>query len=224
MNLFQRHIKEIIYGGSDGIVTTFAVVAGFSGAGGVGLEQYGFFAVILFGFANLLGDAASMGLGDYLSNRGERDVVLAMRQEVLSNKEELPKITKKALLQLDVPAEDTVEFLALFQKNERLWHEFLLKYHYKAPDIEEQPILSALLTFFSFILFGLIPLIPFLLFVGSIPQLFLLSLVSAALAMILLGVLRWRLGGVALWRSLGETLVVGVAAAVIAYGVGVIVG
>ena len=33
-------IKQIIYGGNDGIVTTFAVVAGFAGAGAGGIAEH----------------------------------------------------------------------------------------------------------------------------------------------------------------------------------------
>ena len=55
-------IKQIIYGGNDGIVTTFAVVAGFAGAGASGIAEIGGIAVLLFGLANLFADGAAMGL------------------------------------------------------------------------------------------------------------------------------------------------------------------
>lgn len=69
-NNIAHFLKEIMYGGMDGIVTTFAVVAGFSGAnsGNLALSSS---LVLLFGFANLFADATSMGLGNFLSVRSD---------------------------------------------------------------------------------------------------------------------------------------------------------
>ena len=62
------YIGEVVYGWIDGIVTTFAVVAGFVGAGASAtLGDIWPLAVVLFGLANLFGDGVSMGLGKYLS-------------------------------------------------------------------------------------------------------------------------------------------------------------
>ncbi|KKW40961.1 MAG: hypothetical protein UY87_C0007G0015 [Candidatus Peribacteria bacterium GW2011_GWC2_54_8] len=47
-------IRGIVYGGNDGIVTTFAVVAGTVGAG---MPRY---VVIILGLANLLADGANV--------------------------------------------------------------------------------------------------------------------------------------------------------------------
>jgi VIT1/CCC1 family predicted Fe2+/Mn2+ transporter len=52
---FRRHIADIVLGVNDGIITTFAIVAGVTGGGlpaGV---------VIILGVANLLADGLSMG-------------------------------------------------------------------------------------------------------------------------------------------------------------------
>ena len=77
---FQVNLRQIVYGGNDGIVTTFAIVAGFAGAGADGVMQIGGIAVILFGLANLFADATAMGLGEFLSSRSERDVYRATRR------------------------------------------------------------------------------------------------------------------------------------------------
>lgn len=62
-----RYLPEIVYGANDGIVTTFAVVAGVAGAAlSPGI-------VIVLGFANLFADGFSMGMSNYLSERSEED-------------------------------------------------------------------------------------------------------------------------------------------------------
>lgn len=61
------YIAEVIYGANDGIVTTFAVVAGVAGAA---LDPA---IVLILGIANLLADGFSMGMSSYLSQRSELD-------------------------------------------------------------------------------------------------------------------------------------------------------
>ena len=68
-------IKSVVLGGLDGIITTFAIVCAVSGSGQLGAK-----VVIMMGVANLVADAISMGLGDYLSERAENDYV-AKEQE-----------------------------------------------------------------------------------------------------------------------------------------------
>src|SRR3990167_9994643 len=75
---FSHYLKEIIYGGNDGIITTFAVVAGFSGASiNDNFLNLSFLTVLLFGLANLFADGLSMGLGNLLSVKAEQDVYRA---------------------------------------------------------------------------------------------------------------------------------------------------
>ncbi|MFC4358308.1 VIT1/CCC1 transporter family protein [Halobium salinum] len=66
-----RYIAEVVYGANDGIVTTFAVVAGVAGAA---LDPT---IVLVLGVANLLADGFSMGMSNYLSTRSERDYAAA---------------------------------------------------------------------------------------------------------------------------------------------------
>ena len=61
----QEYLGEFVYGGIDGSVTTFAVVAGSAGAGLPGS------VIIILGFANLIADGFSMSVGSYLSKKSE---------------------------------------------------------------------------------------------------------------------------------------------------------
>src|SRR6056297_4140350 len=81
LNRTQEFLKQIVYGGNDGIVTTFAIVAGFAGAQAEGVAQIGGLAVLVFGLANLFADAVSMGLGEFLSLRAQHDLYRARRAE-----------------------------------------------------------------------------------------------------------------------------------------------
>ena len=67
----RHYIRELIYGANDGIITTFAVVAGVAG-GGLPLR-----IVLIIGAANLLADGLSMAVGNYLSIRAHESVLEA---------------------------------------------------------------------------------------------------------------------------------------------------
>src|SRR5262245_26247533 len=59
----RHYIRDLIFGANDGIITTFAVVAGVTGGA---LSSN---AVVIVGAANLFADGLSMGVGNYLSIR-----------------------------------------------------------------------------------------------------------------------------------------------------------
>lgn len=57
----KKYLPSIVYGGSDGAVTTFAVMAGAVGAG------FDTRVIIVLGLANLFSDGFSMASADYLA-------------------------------------------------------------------------------------------------------------------------------------------------------------
>ncbi|WP_137285634.1 VIT1/CCC1 transporter family protein [Halorussus salinisoli] len=71
LNEAGGYIAEVIYGANDGIVTTFAVVAGVAGAA---LDTA---IVPILSVANLLADRFPMGTSNYLGQRSERDYQVA---------------------------------------------------------------------------------------------------------------------------------------------------
>jgi vacuolar iron transporter family protein len=64
----RHYLRDIVYGAIDGIVTTFAVVAGVTG-GALSAR-----AVLIVGIANLFADGLSMGVGNYLSIRSHESM------------------------------------------------------------------------------------------------------------------------------------------------------
>src|SRR5687767_9036109 len=67
MKRVEAYLPEIVYGSIDGIVTTFAVVAGSAGA------DLSITVVLILGMANLIADGLSMSIGSYLSKKSEQD-------------------------------------------------------------------------------------------------------------------------------------------------------
>jgi vacuolar iron transporter family protein len=68
----RHYIRDVIYGANDGIITTFAVVAGVTG-GALSAR-----AVLIVGVANLFADGLSMGVGNYLSIRSHESALEAL--------------------------------------------------------------------------------------------------------------------------------------------------
>lgn len=225
LSTLTEYLKEIVYGGNDGIVTTFAVVAGFSGAqSAVPGSPYPIVTVLLFGAANLFADGISMGLGNFISMRSEQDLYQSEKQKELRDIKKRPTFEKKRtfsiLMERGFDKRQASELTQIYSQNKDYWAEFMMKYELELPDPQnENPYLTAVATFFSFVLFGSIPLIPYVFF-KNIPNLFFVSSLFTVGALILLGILRWRVTKDPLHRAIGEILAVGAIAAVVGYFVG----
>ena len=193
----QEFLKQIIYGGNDGIVTTFAIVAGFAGASAEGVLQIGGLAVLVFGLANLFADAVSMGLGEFLSLRSQHDLYRKRRESELREIAENPDHERMELFEI-------------------------LRQRGVPPPEDDSPALSGLFTFLAFVVFGAVPLLPYFVMEPT-PQAFWWSVATTFGALSALGLLRWNATGEPIARSVGETILVGAVCAVVAYGVGLVV-
>lgn len=225
---FQTYFKEVIYGGIDGIVTTFAVVAGFSGAALTHdtTTQLSFLVVLLFGLANLFADAASMGLGSFLSVRSEKDLYWSARRQeakrIAQNPERVYEETVAILTTKEFTNEQAVVIAETYTHNTEYWLDFLMAHAQELSDPRgENPMYTGLTTFGAFMVFGAVPLLPFILHIeGSTQTVFLYSVFATVLALVALGLLKWRVIGTSLWRSVLEVVIIGSVAAVLAFIVG----
>ena len=223
-----KYLKQIVYGGNDGIVTTFAIVAGFAGASAEGTAQIGTIAVIVFGLANLLADAMSMGLGEFLSGRSHRDMHRAARTRLLAELDANPAGERAALEALlrrgGLDADGARDAAGILIRNPDFVADLIMAYDYEMTDPRSlRPARDGLSTFLAFVALGLLPLLPYLLSAPASAA-FGLSVAMTTLALFALGVLRWRATGERALRSIGETMLVGGACAAAAYGVGALVG
>ncbi|MBV8724386.1 MAG: VIT1/CCC1 transporter family protein, partial [Candidatus Eremiobacteraeota bacterium] len=67
----RRSVREIVFGVQDGILTTLGIITG------VGVAEGERSAVFISGFLALLAGALSMGVGEYLGRKAEREVIRA---------------------------------------------------------------------------------------------------------------------------------------------------
>lgn len=216
-----KYLKSIIYGGLDGTITTFAVVAGVAGA------SLSSGVLLILGFANLIGDGISMAIGDYLSTKAENDYHKSERKKEEIEVKNYPQHEKKELVEIYMKKgllrNDAVQLVRLTSKNKKVLIDTLMEEELNISKREETPLNNAFVTFFSFLLFGLIPLISYLihfLFPDLIRNTLLITILLTAISLFLLGAFKVKITGKNWLKSGIETLIIGGLAAGAAYIVG----
>jgi hypothetical protein len=71
VGIARHYIRDLVYGANDGIITTFAVVAGVAGG------SLSTVAVLVVGAANLAADGMAMGVGNLLAIRAHESALAA---------------------------------------------------------------------------------------------------------------------------------------------------
>ncbi len=216
-----QRIKSMVYGGLDGIVTTFAVVAGVAGA------SLSSGIVLIMGFANLIADGMSMAIGDYLSSKAENEYNAAERRREEWEVETYPEGERKELVELymdkGMAEEDAVRIVDIISRDKKTWVDIMMVEELGIIEEEESPLKNALVTFFSFGLFGFVPLAAYIVarFVPLFADYtFLTACILTALTLFLLGAQKVRITNRNWFASGLEMLLIGGIAAAAAYGVG----
>lgn len=215
------YLKDVVYGANDGIITTFAVVAGVAGAG---LDST---VVVLLGIANLLADGFSMAASNYLGNKSEHDYVVRERrtEEMEYHHEPEEELAEMFgfLRQKGYTKKDSETLLPLLSKNKEFWLDIMMREELGIcpPKKGGQSMRAAVATFFAFVLAGAIPLAPYILVVYG--DVFGIAIISTVVTLFGIGALRSLFTDQPWYVAGAEMLSVGGIAATIAYGVGFLV-
>jgi len=213
-------IHDIVYGAHDGIITTFAVVAGTVGADlPVGI-------IVILGMANLLADGVSMGAGSFLSIKSERDQYQRLYKEELKEIEIHPELereeVKEAFAAKGFQGEDLERAVAVLTRTPDVWAQTMMREEHGLTDASgKPPLVHAIATFLGFVLFGSIPLLPYLLGASSSQQ-FAVAIFSTIGALLAVGATRSLVTRERIVRGSLEILGIGLATAVIAFVTGVL--
>lgn len=220
---FGAFLKDAVYGANDGIITTFAVVASVVGAA---LSPA---IVILVGIANLLADAFSMAVSNYLASRSDVDFARRERvvetHEVEFKPEHETEEVREILAKKGYAGDDLEIMTRLITKNERYWIDFMMHEEIgAAPHGSIKPIKSAVITFLAFVSAGFLPIMPYLFFIESEENAFIWSMVATATTLFVVGSSR-AIFGERRWYAAGlEMLIAGGIAVTIAYFAGYFIG
>lgn len=220
-----QYIKSFVYGGLDGIVTTFAVVAGVVGA------NLSTSVVLILGVANLIADGISMAFGDYLSTKAENEYMAAERVRETWEVRNYPEGEKREMTELykerGVSAEDAKIVVEALSKHEKPWVDIMMMEELGLVENYESPAKNALVTFASFVFFGSIPVLIYLV-ARFIPffaaHVFVTACLLTGITLFILGTLKIYFTRQHWFRAGLEMLLLGGLAAAAAYLVGVLLG
>jgi VIT1/CCC1 family predicted Fe2+/Mn2+ transporter len=216
----EEYLGEFVYGGIDGCVTTFAVVAGAVGAS---LESS---IIIVLGFANLLADGFAMSLGAFLSTKSRKDNYKKYRSQEYWEVENLPELEKEEVRDIfrakGFEGEMLEKITEVITSDKDRWVEVMMKDELEMIEEKNSAFSIGLVTFISFILIGLIPLSVYVLdFTMDINlDLFLSSSILTGIGFIFIGYLKSHVNKTSALRGILETLLLGTLAAFVAYYVG----
>lgn len=218
---YDEFIPEFVYGGIDGAVTTFAVVAAAAGA------ELGAGVVLILGVSNMLADGLSMSIGSFLSTKSDLERYDNIKDQEYTETEKFPVEETQEIR--DIYAKKGFEgellenIVAHIVSQKDLWvNEMMIGEHGMIRE-EKQPRTNAVMTFTAFCLLGSIPISPYIFaFVTKtdLPNAFLIACVSTAAAFLIIGFLKGLVNQTNKIKAVIETLFLGGVAAGVAYGVG----
>lgn len=218
-HLVGKYIGDLVYGANDGIITTFAVVAGASGA------SLSSAVIIILGVANLFADGISMGASNFLGKRSEQDFARAQRQKEdweIDNLRELEvEEVRDIYKKKGFKGEDLKHAVEIITSNRKVWLDTMMKDELGIIEDVDDPKKSGIATFIAFTIAGFFPLLPY--FIPGIQNAFLISSIIGALTLFTVGALRTLITTVSFVRGGLEMLLVGSSAAAIAYVIGSLV-
>ena len=153
----SKYLGDMVFGGLDGIITTFAVVSGVAGA------QLGARVVLIMGLANLFADGFSMAIGAYLSSKSDQEYYQREREREAWEVQNFPEGERAELFEIyhrkGYSEEDTKNLVEIKTRNPELWLDTMMIEELGMLKDESKPIISALTTLIAFILAGSIPML-----------------------------------------------------------------
>jgi len=224
-------LKPVIFGGLDGILTSFAIVAGSAG-GSLTPE-----VVLVLGFSNIFADALSMGVGEFLSSKANNEWILNERQreewEMDNYREgEIQEMIEIYMTRGNMTKEDATSVINTCSKYKDFFVDLMMVQELQLlvpeSDHVKESFIEGVIMFCSFAFFGVMPLLGYVIIPFSFPHLgeeslFVTACVITGIVLFLMGCLKSRFC-VSHWIICGtETLVLGGTCAFVAYTVGYLV-
>lgn len=216
------HFDDFIYGSIDGVVTTFAIVAGVVGAS---LSPN---IILILGFANMFADGFSMAVANYQASKAQKEFIQMKRKqeewEIDNLKESEEQEIRDIYAKKGFKDEFLEEIVRMITSRRKVWVDTMMREELGLIEDAKHPLHTAFSTFIGFNVVGIIPLIPFLIFywlgINANSEAFYFSAAATGGAFFIVGLIKGLIVKKSLLRSGFFTLVIGAIAATVAYLVG----
>lgn len=223
-------LKPIIFGGLDGILTSFAIVAGAAGG------RLPPSVVLILGFSNIFADALSMGVGEFLSSKATNEWILSERGREEWELDNFPEGEIQEMVDIYISKgmspEDAESVIRTMSKYKKFFVDLMMAQELELQVPEEDHIVQSckegFVMFTAFASFGAMPLIGYVLFPLIDPDmseeaLFLSACIVTAIVLFLMGSLKSYFCTQNWFRAGTETLILGGTCATVAYMIGQLV-
>jgi len=210
-------IREVVFGAQDGLVSTFAVVAGLAAAGVAPV------VVLLGGLVSAVAGVLSMSIGTFLASRAQRQLHEAElereRREIREHPGEEVAELMAALMARGMSRTDAVEVARRVARHPDLLLATLATFELGlAPQRLGNPVRDAFVMATAFGGASMVPLLPFL--VAHVLPAFALSGGLTLLALFAVGIVKARVAGVSAIRSGLEVAALAAASGILSFGLG----
>jgi VIT1/CCC1 family predicted Fe2+/Mn2+ transporter len=213
----HNYLRDWIYGGIDGSVTTFAVVSGVAGA------ELSPWIILALGFANLFADGFSMAASNFLGTKAEHEDWHRLEEIENRHIDLAPEGEREEVRQIfqlkGFAGDDLQRMVELVTANRKRWVRTMLTEEYGLPREVRSPWIAAFSTFTAFLVCGLVPLLPYL---AAVRHTLEVSLIMTGVVFFAIGSAKSKWSTASWWRSGLTTLLVGAIAAALAYFTGVL--
>ncbi len=215
-------LRAAVLGGNDGLVSNFSLVMGIAGA------TSGQSGVLLAGVAGLLAGALSMALGEWISVKSSQELHENQMQLEMDELETNPEGEQKELALIymakGVPEEQANKMAADVMLNIDTAHEVLIREELgiNPEELKGSAMEAAIYSFVLFAVGAVIPVIPFFFVSGTTA--IIISVVSSAIGLFLIGSAITLFTGKSIWFSGFRQVVFGLIAAAITFGIGKLIG
>ncbi len=192
----QSYLRDWVYGGIDGTVTTFAIVAGVIGA------RLAPSVILILGGANLIADGLAMAAANYLATQSEKEEFDHAEAVELRHIKTVPEGEREEvseiLRELGIVGDLLGRAVAAVTADRDRWVRMMLRYEYGLPAAVRSPWRAAGSTFSAFLVCGAIPLLPF---VAGVKSAFWVASTATGLTFFLIGALKSRWSVEPWWQS-----------------------
>ncbi len=216
-----RAIREVIYGATDGLVTSLGFVIGVYGA------LHDSRIILITGIASASAGALSMGFSAYISSKSQSEFFLAEIDREQREMKEMPDKEREEVRKIyrakGFKGEELEMVVHRITSNPKVWLRCMMEEELGLiVESFENPLMVGLVTAATYGLAAFLPILPYA--IATPAQAFPSSVVTSIIALFALGAGKTRLTRLSPWKSGLELMGIGLISALVGYGIGRLAG